>query len=443
MLEKLKQTELHVHMGGCLTAQDLADIAADFYGDIDWQPYCDNYQKIFGQSADPIAWFDAAVLHDDIKPLEQGLVVTQKDAGDFARFQARFDLLIYVARALRERLGHQEPMLECIFTRHRSEGLRYVEYRAMSAVADTYEKFIAFHGEYANACLHASDQRMTIRYIVSLPRDNALQTYHWLRRMLDDMPELRAVVVGIDFCFWEEGLPPGSLRQFFKQLHLDNSANPDHVLGVVYHVGESFFDKSLESAIRWCHEAAMLGAKRLGHAIALGMDPAHAIARRVEAHVAEPVSERLDQIAYDLEHAEDLHHMGVWVDIKALMIQRKQLRQMKPEEMIHRPYDATRLDEIRCRQQYVLDALSKLATVIETCPTSNLRIGDVPTAADLPVHRFLASDVNLVIAADDPGIFDVTLADEVDWVLKHSQMSEAELAGRFGDPMRFALRSLE
>ena len=179
MLEKLKQTELHVHMGGCLTAQDLADIAADFYGDIDWQPYCDNYQKIFGQSADPIAWFDAAVLHDDIKPLEQGFVVTQKDAGDFARFQARFDLLIYVARALRERLGHQEPMLERIFTRHRSEGLRYVEYRAMSAVADTYEKFIAFHGEYANACLHASDQRMH-----TLPRARDQQV-HTLPRASD------------------------------------------------------------------------------------------------------------------------------------------------------------------------------------------------------------------------------------------------------------------
>ena len=443
MLEKLKESELHVHMGGCLTAQDLADVAADFYRDIDWQPYCENYLKTFGQVADPIAWFDAAILHHDLEPLKKGFVVTQKDAGDFARFQARFNLLIYVARALRDRMGNQKPFLDRIFARHRSQGLRYVEYRAMSGVADTYEKFIAFHGEYAMACLQASDPQMTIRYIASLPRDNALQTYQWLRRMLDELPHLREVVVGIDFCFWEEGLPPGSLNAFFEKLHLDNASNPDQALEVVYHVGESFFDKSIESAIRWCHEAAMLGAKRLGHAIALGMDPVHAVARRVDAHVSEPVSERLDQIAYDLEHAVSLREFGVSVDASQLLDERDLLQTVPSTEKVSRKYDDTRLEQARLRQQYVLDQLTKLGTVIETCPTSNLRIGDVPTAADLPVHRFLASNVNFVIAADDPGIFDVTLADEVDWVAQHSHLSEAQLAGRLGDPMRFALRPVE
>ena len=143
-----------------------------------------------------VAWFDAAVLNRDFSLLEQGYYVTDKDSGDFARFQARFDLLIYIARHLKQKLGHQGPMLDRIFARHRAEGLRYVEYRAMSAIADTYEKFKAFHSEYATACMQASDEQMTVRYIASLPRDNAVLSYRWLRQLLDELPQLFSVIKG-------------------------------------------------------------------------------------------------------------------------------------------------------------------------------------------------------------------------------------------------------
>ena len=64
-----------------------------------------------------------------------------------------------------------------------------------------------------------------------------------------------------------------------------------------------------------------------------------------------------------------------------------------------------------------------------------------PTPLDFDINN--PTHLNFVIAADDPGIFDVTLADEVDWVAQHSHLSEAQLAGRLGDPMRFALRPVE
>ena len=54
----------------------------------------------------------------------------------------------------------------------------------------------------------------------------------------------------------------------------------------------------------------------------------------------------------------------------------------------HRPYDETRVEEIRLRQTFVLDCLAESGTVIETCPTSNLRIGAVPSEAAHPVHNF-------------------------------------------------------
>jgi adenosine deaminase len=93
--------------------------------------------------------------------------------------------------------------------------------------------------------------------------------------------------------------------------------------------------------------------------------------------------------------------------------------------------------EVRRRQDFVLERLAVLGTVIETCPTSNLRIGGVPSPAEHPVHRFLRSDVNLVISADDPGTFDAPLAAEVEWVLAHTGYDPTSLVERLGDPRRF------
>ena len=246
-------------------------------------------------------------------------------------------------------------------------------------------------------------------------------------------------VVGIDFASVEEGFPPKSVYPVVAQLARDNAADPASALDLVYHVGESFFDKSLESAIRWCHEAAEAGAKRLGHAIALGLDPATAIDRRLGAHERELVSERLDQIDYDLRYRTALADCGVPVDAVALTAERADLLARDPASSVERPYDDARLDAIRRRQDFVLARLTALGTVIETCPTSNLRIGGVPDPAHHPIHRFLASGVNLAICSDDPGNFDITLSSEIDWVLAHTGYDEESLVRRLGDPRRFRL----
>ena len=158
----------------------------------------------------------------------------------------------------------------------------------------------------------------------------------------------------------------------------DNGRRPGRALEILYHVGESFYDKSLESAVRWCHEAAELGARRLGHCLALGLDPAIAVRRRPRAHEEEPVSERLDQIGYDMAHAGSLRRYGVVVDEQALERERSQLRRKEAGDLVSRPYDGGRLEEVRKRQRFALDAVARSGAVIETCPTSNLCIGGVP-----------------------------------------------------------------
>ena len=61
----------------------------------------------------------------------------------------------------------------------------------------------------------------------------------------------------------------------------------------------------------------------------------------------------------------------------------------------------------------------------------------MPTAAQHPIHRFLQSDVRLVVSADDPGIFDCTLADEIDWVVTHTSLQVETLQARLGDPHHY------
>ena len=41
---------------------------------------------------------------------------------------------------------------------------------------------------------------------------------------------------------------------------------------MLYHVGENFHDKTVASAIRWIYLAHKMGADRLGHATALGLN---------------------------------------------------------------------------------------------------------------------------------------------------------------------------
>jgi adenosine deaminase len=438
-----KTCELHVHPGGCLTAEDLIELGKDDYKDIDWTLSTDAYEKAFGARPDMVALYDDALSNpaSGVARFKDLFVYTQKDGGDFGRFQAKFNLILSLLKHPPKRQELVKLYCQRIVDRHACEGLTFVEYRCSSS-DDTQEGFTKFHRAHAQILSDASQNKITSRYIISLRRWSADRDYDWLQNLLDQHPELIPTIVGIDFAHFEEGYPPKDKRDLFKRVHQDNRQNPERALEITYHVGESYFDKTLESAMRWCHEVAEMGAKRLGHATALGLDPAVAITRRPDAHIRELVSERLDQIAYDLAHATDLATFGIKVDTNALHNEQQTLQKQAPDETVERPYNPQRLEEIRNRQQYVLNRLTQLGTVIETCPTSNLRIGGVPDPSHHPVHTFLKSNVNLAIGADDPGIFDSPLANEIDWVLTHTGWTPEALAQRLGDPRRFQLGNL-
>lgn len=429
--------ELHVHVGGCLYVDDLLELGRDVYAEVDWSLFVHSYERAFGVRPDPERLFREGLRSEKGREyFRRHYVYSQEDGGDFGRFQAKFDLLICLYRYWAQHLHREEEVLWRIVERHRREGLDYVEYRAMFGIDDP-ERFLHFHRTNARVFQQACTQDFTARYLISLPRGAALEGYELVRRLLEENPELIPSVVGLDFCFFEEGHPPATLRSFFARLQADNQRGPEQALEVAYHVGEVYFDKSLESAVRWCHQAGQLGARRLGHAIALGLDPEVAITRRLGAHEAEPVAERLAQITYDLEQARELEVFGVEVESAKLERERAELQGRPSDEQVYRPYTPQRLEQVRRRQDFALDRLARLGVAIESCPTSNLRIGGVPSPAQHPLWRFLRADVGLAIGADDPGIFDMPLAAEVDWVAAHAGMGQESLARRLGDPRDF------
>ncbi|MBI2502662.1 MAG: hypothetical protein HYW07_05445 [Candidatus Latescibacteria bacterium] len=429
--------ELHVHVGGCLYADDLLELGRDIYTEVDWSLFVSSYERAFGVRPDPERLFREGLRSEKGREcFRRHYVYRQEDGGDFGRFQAKFDLLICLYRYWAQHLHREEEVLWRIVERHRREGLKYVEYRAMFGSGDP-EHFLHFHRTNARVFQQACVRDFTARYLISLPRGAALEGYELVQHLFAESPELIPSVVGLDFCFFEEGHPPEKLRSFFARLEADNQRRPEQALEVAYHVGEVFFDKSLESAVRWCHQAARWGARRLGHAIALGLDPEVAVARRPGAHEAEPAGERLAQITYDLEQARELEAFGVEVEGGRLRQEAEELRGGSAGESVCRPYTPQRLEQVRRRQDFVLAELARLGVAIESCPTSNLRIGGVPSPSRHPLWRFLRSEVGLVIGADDPGVFDQPLAAEVDWVAAHAGMGKRALARRLGDPRRF------
>jgi hypothetical protein len=416
--------ELHLHLYGCIRPRRLLALLAERPRPA-WERYEDAFERAYGRRSPARAIVERHRAGDETATaaFEELFVFGDADAGNFARFQAKFDLITtasLVGLAYREP-EHFEPALEEIRTiaedvlvDQAREGIGYAEQRFFFG-AEAPSALIAAGLRTLLDVYRSPRQGLPIgRLAVSLPRRDPWR--HW--EIVEELAcsDAGDALVGVDFCFVEEGHPPKDQRALFDTVLAFNRRRPDRALAILYHVGESFEDKGLESAVRWVHEAAKYGAHRLGHAIALGVDPA-----AYGAHVRrESVSERRDQIAYDLEHAAGLARFGVAVDGAALEAETRALAGRSPVDPIEIAYDGARLDEIRRRQDFAMAEIRALGAVIEVCPTSNLRIGGLRDPAHHPIRRFLGAGLEAVVSSDDPGIFGTTLADELAWVERHA-----------------------
>jgi len=424
---RLPLAELHLHLYGTIRAEDyLERLGAR---EVDWGWYEATFERAYGERP-PLRGILERYRAGDPEAraaFRRLFVFGDEDAGSFERFQAKFNLLINGSEFMNAaRGGPGDPVpalaeeMEFFVARmladQRRQGVAYAEQRLLLGKRFSNEMAHRLIEPMLARYARAAEEGLAARLALSLPREDPWPGFDLLRELA--LGPHGEYVTGVDFCFVEEGHPPREKREFFAAVHEFNARHPERALAILYHVGESFTDKSLESAVRWVQEAAELGAHRLGHAIALGVDP-----EVYGAHErAEPVSERRDQIAYDLAHASGLRARGVRVDESALARERASLAERKPDERVAHRYDAARLAEVRARQEYAMSRLRATGAVVEVCPTSNLRIGGIADARHHPVHRFLEHGVPFVVASDDPGIFDTTTRDELAWVVREAAL---------------------
>jgi adenosine deaminase len=419
--------ELHLHLYGCLRGTRVLDMLARRDRPA-WERYEPAFARAYGRNSPARELVERHRAGDTTAAaeFEQLFVFGEDDAGSFTRFQAKFDLIAaasvvglaaieedYIPHAVDEIRNAARAVLED----QAREGVHYAEHRFFFG-ASTSSALIE-EGLTTLLRVFAESDRPIARLAPSLPRSDPWRHWEIVRRLA--LSDLGPPLAGIDFCFIEEGHPPKDQRALFAAVRQHNVEHPERALAILYHVGESFEDKSLESAVRWVHEAAELGAHRLGHAIALGVDP-----DAYGAHVRrESAAERLDQIAYDLRHAEELARFGVHVDCRALEREAELLAARSADEQLQIVYDHRRLHEVRARQRFAMSAVRAHGAVVEVCPTSNLRIGGLRDPQHHPVQRFLAEGVPVVVASDDPGIFGTTLRDELAWVAEHAELDAA------------------
>ncbi|MAE71087.1 MAG: hypothetical protein CME06_11550 [Gemmatimonadetes bacterium] len=423
--------ELHAHLYGCIRHDALLQhiLVSDR---IDWSAYQGSYEAAFGVRPDPEAIVERvrrkeAGAENEFKEL---FVFGDGDGGRFERFQAKFDLLIAASELSRPRSdpgfeGRLENELDRFMLRilrdYAEIGVRHAELRMMPPPTEPRELAKGLLTRMLERAARGAELGVDARVAISLSREDPWYLWDLMRDLsLGPHGEL---LTGVDFCAVEEGHPPKRKSAFFDAVREHNRAAPQRALAILYHVGESFEDKSLESALRWVQEAAEMGAHRLGHAIALGVDPeSFGVHTRLER-----AGERADQLRYDLKHAPGLERFGVRVDRERAARELSKVETFATDSMLELSYDRERLEELRKRQDYAMSAILKTGAIIEVCPTSNRRLAGLTDDAHHPVHRFVEAGLPIAVASDDPGIFDTTLPDELEWVRRTLRWSKGEI----------------
>lgn len=398
--------DLHNHLYGCLPPETLFRIGKN-NPEPRWHLYLDSYEKAYGIKIRPSTFFEDYADQKDFSKLYHF-----REKAPFLHFQAKFNLIIALVKFDEREITE---VTHDVVLSNSLEDISYAEYRLMFGKEEPKESFYT----KLMACLEglskgeesAKKEGKSIqgKLVMSLHRDlNFEKHYDWMKNWMEKESAIRNGLVGIDFCHIEEGHPPKDKKSFFQSVIKDNKAGSDTALSILYHVGESFRDKTPFSAARWVLESARNGAHRLGHALALGIDSDYFLGdERTEL-----VSEAKDQVECELESYDEITSFGAFYSKEELEQKRKELKTKPDSELLKLPFDETQSQYLHTFQNYVMSTLAKTEAVIECCPSSNLYIGMLESHIDHPISRFLQNDLKITIGSDDPGLFGTTMTEE-------------------------------
>jgi adenosine deaminase len=294
-----------------------------------------------------------------------------------------------------------------------SETASYAEYRMMFSPflspQDYKEKLSTLFSSFQKA---RKETGRNDKLILSLSRTPAVLDWQW--RLVKEMLEQKQIpeddefiLAGIDFCAQEEGFPPEDKQSFFTDLNQWNETSK-HKLSVLYHAGESFTDKTVESAARWVLLAARMGATRIGHGLAAIMEPSF-----WEGQVVYEIeSERRNHVLHLIQEHDQMREFSVLTSTPFPAEYQIPILEAELTNLNTRiEYSREHVAAVRFYQDYVLYELSHLCPV-EVCPSSNFIISGM-TPSVLNYRRFQTSGVTVVAGSDDRGIFQTDIDREL------------------------------
>lgn len=395
--------ELHVHLYGCLTAEKLFSIGKNNPAPR-WGIFTDLYEDVHGKPFDVSNFFEK---YKDMEKFKELYFFNHR--APFIEFQSKFNLIIAFSRFDREEISSvaSDMLLE-----HSKQGIEHIEYRLMYPPKEAKESYLE---KTLAACegLQKGEEltngKITGRMVLSLPRGGSYwESYLWLKEFMEKYDLIKKYLVGIDFCYIEEGHPPDEKKEFFQKVLEDNWAEPSTAFSILYHVGESFTDKTPFSASRWVLESADYGAHRLGHCIALGIQPQDFLGNTIQ----ESVLERTKQLKYELENYDSITRYGEYFPRSALVSELDKLKPKNPDTRIEIDMDEKTVRFLKTFQEFGMQKIKKSKSIIESCPTSNLYIGMIDDLSKHPLKRFVENGLKVCVASDDPGIFNTSLENE-------------------------------
>lgn len=86
----------------------------------------------------------------------------------------------------------------------------------------------------------------------------------------------------------------------------------------------------------------------------------------------------------------------------------------------------------------LLDRLRERGVTLELCPTSNIRLGLVPSLAAHPIARFMEHGLSVTVSSDDPALLGTTLSHELAAVAQAHRLGPEVLVGLQANAARAA-----
>jgi hypothetical protein len=411
--KKSLNAETHLHLYGCITAEDLYEIAKDRWQileeRLEWYSLC--YEKEFGLKPDYKSWWTSSQGFDDFKE-----AYLYRNCNGFSKFQAKFNLVI----ALNPPDPRNMSLLECVLKNDQKDKA-LCEYRTFipPQLSDSLKEDYFLAAFQTVKGYSSSNFRPLLA--LSLLRDDKIAGEHleWLSRFLQQHGWTAEYLSGIDFCGDEAGHPPSLKKSFLQKLQEINKSS-HRKIDILYHVGEMWDQTSLASAARWVYECAALGIQRLGHALALGLNPS----TLAGTTSCESESDFRQHCSWLNLHQKELSDFGYPIEMQTWY--RKHGESLLAQKQIDWVYTAELAANIYSFQTALLKMIRRFNPIIEVCPTSNIRIANLDPS-DHPLRRFIDHDLRVTISSDDPGIFDITLNSEELLIRKLFSLSDQDL----------------